>query len=127
MKYSEKMELLAKGVKWAEIKELEAQEAEELKKEAEDAAKLDAAEEAKKAAEEAKKAAEDKSALSAAQEMIKELETKLSAKEDELTKLNKEFANLNNKQTVKEEPEAKESAADVMKQLFHPKSNKEEK
>lgn len=120
MKYSEKMELLAKGVKWAEIKELEAQEAEEAKKEAEDAAKL-------AANEEAKKAAEDKSALSAAQEMIKELETKLSAKEDELTKLNKEFADLNNKQTVKDEPEAKESAADVMKQLFHPKSNKEEK
>ena len=124
MKYSEKMELLAKGVKWAEIKELEAEEAEEAKKAAEDAAKLAADEEAKKAAE---KAAEDKSALSAAQEMIKELETKLSAKEDELTKLNKEFADLNNKQTVKNEPEVKESAADVMKQLFHPKSNKEEK
>ncbi len=126
MKYSEKMELLTKGVKWAEIKELEAQEAEEAKKAAEDAAKLAADEEAKKAAEEAKKAAEDKSALSAAQEMIKELETKLSAKEDELTKLNKEFADLNNKQTVKDEPDKVDSAADVMKQLFHPNNKKEE-
>ena len=121
MKYSEKMELLMKGVKVAEIKELEAQEAEEAKKAAEEAAK-------KEAEETAKKEAEETSALSAAHEMIKELESKLSAKEDELTKLNKEFADLNNKQTVKDEPEVKDSAADVMKQLFHPKkSSKEEK
>lgn len=127
MKYSEKMGLLTKGVSWAEIKELEKQEAEEAKA-SEDAK---AAEEAKKAeeakaAEEAKKAAESKSALEAAQDMVKELETKLSAKEDELAKLNKQFTELNNKRTVVDEPEAKDSAADVMKQLFHPKKEKEE-
>jgi len=119
MKYSEKMGLLTKGVSWAEIKELEKQEAEE----AEAAEDAKAAEEA---AEEAKKAAETKSALEAAQDMVKELETKLSAKEDELAKLNKQFTELNNKRTVLDEPEAKDSAADVMKQLFHPKKEKEE-
>ena len=111
MKYSEKIDLLTKGVKWAEIKELEKQEAEELALEAKEA--------------EAKEANE-KSALEAAQEMVKELETKLSAKEDELTKLNKQFTELNNKRTVVEEPEAKDSAADVMKQLFHPKVKEEQ-
>lgn len=112
MKYSEKIDLLTKGVKWAEIKELEKQEAEELALEAKEA-------EAKKAEEAEAKEANEKSALEAAQEMVKELETKLSAKEDELTKLNKQFTELNNKRTVVEEPEAKDSAADVMKQLFH--------
>lgn len=117
MKYSEKIDLLTKGVKWAEIKELEKQEAEELALEAEEAeeTKLKEAEEA-----------EAKEALEAAQEMVKELETKLSAKEDELTKLNKQFTELNNKRTVVEEPEAKDSAADVMKQLFHPKVKEEQ-
>lgn len=120
MKYSEKMGLLTKGVSWAEIKELEKQEAEEA-----EAAALEEKkdEEARKAEDEAKKAA-----LEAAQEMVKELETKLSAKDDELKKLNAQFADLNNKRTIKEEPEAKDSAADVMKQLFHPKlKEKEEK
>lgn len=120
MKYSEKMELLMKGVKVAEIKELEAQEAEEAKKAAEEAAK-------KEAEETAKKEAEETSALSAAQDMVKELESKLSAKEDELAKLNKQFTELNNKRTVVDEPVTKDSAADVMKQLFHPtKKEKEE-
>ena len=67
-----------------------------------------------------------KTALEAANEMVKELEEKLASKEDELSKLNKEFAKINNKQTVKEEPEAKYSSTDVMKELFHPKKNKEE-
>ena len=117
MKYSEKMGLLTKGVSWAEIKELEKQEADEAEAAASEAK---AAEEAKKT-EEAKKAAESKSALEAAQDMVKELESKLSAKEDELAKLNKQFTELNNKRTVVDKPEAKDSAADVMKQLFHPK------
>lgn len=117
MKYSEKIDLLTKGVKWSEIKELEKQEEAE-------AAALEAKE---KEAEQAKeKEAEEKTALQAAQEMVKELETKLSAKEDELSKLNKQFAEVNNKRTVIEEPEVKDSAADVMKQLFHPTKEKEE-
>ena len=57
--------------------------------------------------------------------MVKELEEKLSAKEDELTKLNKEFADLNNKRTVKDEPEAHATGADVMKELFNNKKKEE--
>ena len=118
MKYSEKMELLLKGVKLSEIKELEDQEA----KETEEAAK---AAEASKAAEEAIAAEVEKTALEAAQEMVKDLETKLSAKEDELTKLNAEFAKLNNKQTVVDNPPVKQTGADVLKELFHPVKKKE--
>lgn len=119
MKYSEKIDLLTKGVKWSEIKELEKQEAEEA-----EAAALEAKEkEAEKAKE---KEAEEKTALQAAQEMIKELESKVSAKEDELTKLNKQMAEINNKRTVTDEPVNKDSATDVMKQLFHPTKEKEE-
>lgn len=73
-----------------------------------------------------------KSALEEAATMVKDLEDKLQekenalkAKEDELTKLNADFANLNNKQTIKEQPEKKDTAADVFNQLFNQK--KEEK
>ena len=116
MKYSEKMELLLKGVKLSEIKELEDQEA----KEAAEAEKLEA-----EKLEAEKKKTEEKSALEAAQEMVKDLETKLSAKEDELTKLNAEFAKLNNKQTVVDNPPVKQTGADVLKELFHPVKKKE--
>lgn len=117
MKYSEKIDLLKNGVKWSEIKELEKQEAEEAAAAAE-------AEKQKEAEEAAENEAKEKTALEAAQEMVKELETKLSVKEDELKKLNDDFAKINNKQTVVETPEVKESAADVMKELFKP--NKKE-
>ena len=121
MKASEEIGLLLKGVKPAEIaalKEREAAEAEEDKKAAEAAA----AEEAKKKEEQVK---EEKSALETAQELVKDLESKLSAKEDELTKLNAEFAKLNNKQTVTETPETRATGADVFKELFHPRKDKE--
>lgn len=113
MKYSEKMQLIFKGYTKEEIKALEEQEANE------------AAEEAAKIAEDdaAKKAEEDnelKSALELAQSMIKDLEGKLEAKEDELSKLNKEFTDLNNKQTVKDEPEHQPDATDVFNELFNP-------
>lgn len=121
MKASEEIGLLLKGVKPAEIaalKEKEAAEAEEEKKAAEAAA-----------AEEAKKKEEqdniEKSALETAQELVKNLESKLSAKEDELTKLNAEFAKLNNKQTVVDNPPEKPTGADVFKELFHPVKDKE--
>lgn len=113
MKYSEKMQLLMKGVKIDEIKALEEQEAKEA-----------AEEEAKKAEEEAAKKAEEEkkeqSALELAQSMIKDLEGKLEAKEDELSKLNKEFTDLNNKRTVKDEPEHQPDATDVFHDLFNP-------
>ena len=121
MKASEEIGLLLKGVKPSEIaalKEKEAAEAEEERKAAEAAA----AEEAKKKEEQDKS---EKSALETAQELVKDLESKLSAKEDELTKLNAEFAKLNNKQTVTETPPEKPSGADVFKELFHPDKKKE--
>ena len=124
MKASEEIGLLLKGVKPAEIAALkereaaEAAEAEEEKKAAEEAAKV------KEAAEE-KQDDGDKSALETAQALVKDLESKLSAKEDELTKLNAEFAKLNNKQTVTETPESRATGADVFKELFHPKKDKE--
>lgn len=113
MKYSEKMQLLMKGVKIDEIKALEEQEAKE------------AAEAAAKKAEDdaAKKTEEDnemKTALELAQSMIKDLEGKLEAKEDELTKLNKQFTDINNKQTVQDEPVHQPDATDVFNELFNP-------
>lgn len=105
MKYSEKMSLLLKGVKLEEIKQLEEQEAAE----------------AAEAAKEELQAEHERTALEAAEEMVKDLEAKLATKEDELTKLNRQFAELNNKQTVSEEPIKQETAADVMQQLFKPK------
>lgn len=122
MKASEEIGLLLKGVKPAEIAALKEKEAEEL------------AEEQKKAEEEAAKVAEAnkkeeavvKSALETAQELTKDLENKLQAKEDELKKLNDEFAKINNKQTIKEEPPVKQTGVDVFKELFN-KSKKEEK
>lgn len=121
MKASEEIGLLLKGVKPAEIaalKEKEAAEAEEERKAAEAAA----AEEAKKKEEQEKS---EKSALETAQELVKDLESKLSAKEDELTKLNAEFAKLNNKQTITDTPETRATGADVFKELFHPSKDKE--
>lgn len=121
MKASEEIALLLKGVKPAEIaalKEREAAEAEEERKAAEAAA----AEEAKKKEELDK---EEKSALETAQALVKDLESKLSAKEDEVTKLNAEFAKLNNKQTVTDTPESQATGADVFKELFHPVKDKE--
>ena len=114
MKYSEKMQLLLKGVKMDEIRALEEQEAAE-------------AEEAPEAPEvpEVPEDVVPKSALEAAEGMVKDLESKLSMKEDELTKLNAEFAKLNNKQTVADTPITKQTSTDVMKELFHPNKNKE--
>ena len=120
MKYSEKMELLLKGVKLSEIEELEDQEA----KEAAEAEKLEAEKLEAEKLEAEKKKTEEKSALEAAQEMVKDLESKLQAKEDELTKLNNDFAKLTNKMTVKEEPD-KYTSSDVFKELFHPVKKKE--
>ena len=119
MKASEEIGLLLKGVKREEIAALKEKEAAELK-EAEEAAAKKAAEEAAKKAEEGK---EEISSLETAKGLIEDLENKLQAKEDELAKLNKQFAELNNKQTVKEEPE-KYTGTEVFSELF--KSKKEE-
>lgn len=120
MKASEEISLLLKGVKREEIAALKEKEAAELK-EAEEAAVKKAAEEAAKEAEEDKK---ELSALETAKGLIEDLENKLQAKEDELAKLNQQFAELNNKQTVKDEPDSKYTGTDVFKELFN--SKKEE-
>lgn len=103
MKYSEKLSLLLKGNSWEHITELEEQEAME----------------AAAAKEQEEKEEHEQTALEQATEMLKDLEAKLEAKEDELTKLNAQFAELNNKQTVKEQPEKKVDASDVMRELFN--------
>lgn len=109
MKYSEKMQLLLKGVSLADIKQLEEQEAAEAAEEAENETKEKEVVEKKEV-----------SALEAAESMVKELEEKLATTQDELAKVNQEFAELANKQTVKDSPEAKYTSTDVMRELFHP-------
>lgn len=114
MKSSEKIQLLLKGIKMDEIKALEDQEAAEAAEEQRKLEELDKEQESK-----------EKTALEAALSMVKDLEEKLQSKEDELTKLNQDFANINNLQTVKEEPEKKYDGADVMKELFNPAKKEE--
>lgn len=125
MKYSEKMQLLLKGVKMSEIADLEKQEAEE-----QEAASAAAASESEGIHEgndsDNTTEEETKTALQAALLAVKDLEGKLSAKEDELTKLNKQFADLNNKQTILDNPPKKPDASDVFKELFNPDKNKKE-
>ena len=108
MKYSEELKLRLNGVKSEEIKAMKEQEEKELAEEAAAAA-------AKKQEDEEKEA----SALEIAQSMIKDLEAKLEAKEDELTKLNKEFADLNNARSLSEKTEEKYNASSVMGELFN--------
>ena len=116
MKFSEKLGYVLQGKTDEEIEAIEAEEQQKLEDE-------------QKANDENTRL---KSALEEAAAKVKDLEDKLQekenalkAKEDELTKLNADFANLNNKQTIKEQPENKVTAADVFNQLFNQK--KEEK
>ena len=116
MKFSEKLGLILQGKTAEEIEALEAEEKKELEnKEKEDAEHVRLT----KALEESMKVVKD------LEDKLQEKEDALKSKEDELTKLNADFANLNNKQTVKETPEKKPSAAEVFNQLYNKK--KEEK
>lgn len=116
MKYSEKIQLLMKGVKFDQIKELEEQEAKEL----EELKAKESQEDEENLQEHEDESSEVKTALKLAQSMIKDLEGELEAKDDELAKLNQQFATLNNKQTLADEPK-QEDASDVMAQLFNNK------
>lgn len=107
MKYSEKMQLLLKGIKMDEIKALEEQEAQELEEEQK---KLDSNDEMEKA---------KKEALEEATSLVKELEAKLEAKDSELKKANEDLVALNNKRTLEEQP-TESKASDVFKELFKP-------
>ena len=110
MKYSEKLQLLLKGVKMEEIKDLEAQEKEEL--------------EAASSSEEPDNSEKiqdnnaDGEALEAAKSMIEELETKLGNAQDELTRLNSEIAAINNRATQAEDL-PKYDATAVFGELFN--------
>ena len=106
MKYTEKMQLLLKGVKMDEIKALEEQEALEL-------------EEAGKAPEEDEENKSYLELLNAANTLVKELETKLEAKDAELKELNKDLESINNKKTLTEQPTTPD-ASDVFTELFKP-------
>ena len=112
MKFSEKLGYMLQGKTEEEIAAIELEEQENQQNEEEKDAEV----------------VRLTSALEEAQKVVKDLEDKLqekeatlSAKEDELTKLNEQFANLNNRQTVKDEPVKKDSAADVFNQLFNSK------
>ena len=112
MKFSEKLGYLLQGKTEEEIAAIEAEEQkqqEEEKKNLDENSRL-------------------RSSLEEAASMVKSLEDELQntkealrSKEDELTKLNEQFALLNNKQTIKDQPEKKETAADVFNQLFNKK------
>ena len=103
MKYSEKMQLLMKGVKLDEIKALEEQEA----KEQEEATQ--------------KKKEEEAGLLEEAQKMIKDLEEKLSKKEAENKEFGIKLEELNNKLTQKDEPAKRTTGTEVFNELFNKK------
>ena len=111
MTVKEKTQLLLNGVKWAQVQELEAQE------------KLEIEAAAAKGKEEESTEQPEQPTVEDALKLIKELQDQLATKTDEVTKLNDDLASVNNHQTVAEQP-AKESGADVFKELFHP--NKKE-
>ena len=119
MKYAEKLQLLLKGVKMEEIKDLEAQEKEEL-----DAAAAALNNDAGGSKEDGANGSDaagsvgDSEALAAAQVMITELETKLANTQDELTKLNSEIAAINNRATQVEDL-PKYDATAVFGELFN--------
>lgn len=116
MKYSEKLQLLLKGVKMDDIKDLEAQEKEELDAAA-NASDNDSGGSNENGSED-KGSDVDSEALAAAQVMITELETKLANTQDELTKLNSEIAAINNRATQVEDLPNYDATA-VFSELFN--------
>lgn len=128
MKFTDKMQLLKQGVSFAEIKELELEEAAEI-----EASKKHTDEGAKEPENEPKESEVDKttnedvkelkSALELATKALEESKATIEKQKDELTKLNEDFTKLVNKQTVAEKTEL--TATDVMKELFNPDKKKE--
>ena len=115
MKFSEKLGYMLQGKTEEEIKAIEEAEEQQFQEEQN---KKDEVSRLTSSLEEAA------SMVKTLEDELQEVKDKLKNKEDELTKLNADFANLNNKQTIKDQPEVKDSAADVFNQLFH--SKKEE-
>lgn len=128
MKFTDKMQLLKQGVSFAEIKELEMEEAAEI-----EASKKHPENEPKEPENEPKTPEVDKttdadvkelkSALEVATKALEESKATIEKQKDELTKLNEDFTKLVNKQTVAEKTEL--TATDVMKELYNPDKKKE--
>ena len=115
MKFSDRLGYMLQGKTEEEIKAIE--EAEEQQQQ-EEQLKNDENSRLRSSLEEAA------TMVKTLEDELQEVKEKLASKEDELTKLNQDFAILNNKQTIKEQPEVKDTAADVFKQLFNSKEEK---
>lgn len=126
MKFTEKLQFIKSGATWAEIKQLEEQEAAEIEASKKKQEPDPAAEPPKEGTEPPKEPEPNNellTALEAATKALEESKATITKQQDELTKLNEDFAKLNNKQTVAETHV--DTAADVMKQLFKPETKKE--
>lgn len=126
MKFTEKLQFIKSGATWAEIKQLEEQEAAEIessKKKQEPEPAAEPPKEPQNEPESKEPNNELLTALEAATKALEESKTTITKQQDELAKLNEDFAKLNNKQTVAETHV--DTAADVMKQLFKPETKKE--
>lgn len=126
MKFTEKLQFIKSGATWAEIKQLEEQEAAEIeasKKKQEPDPAAEPPKEPELEPESKEPNNELLTALEAATKALEESKATITKQQDELAKLNEDFAKLNNKQTVAETHV--DTAADVMKQLFKPETKKE--
>ena len=128
MKVSEKIELLKSGVKFAEIAELEKQEAEELKLQLE----LDNENKDPDQPDEqtSKKENDEKEAEKHPdQKQFDELQKQLNSLKEENEKMLSYIHKLNSSSSGIEDSnkQKKLTGADVMNQLFNPKHNKEDK
>lgn len=127
MKVSDKIELLKSGVKFAELAELEKQEAEELKIQQElnndnkDSDQTDEQTSKENEEEEAEKHPDQK--------QLDELQQQLNILKEENEKMLSYIHKLNSSSSGIEDSNKpkKLTGADVMNQLFNPKYNKEDK
>lgn len=119
MKFTEKLQFIKSGASWAEIKQLEEQEAAEI----ELSKKKQEPDLAAEPPKESEPNNELLTALEAATKALEESKATITKQQDELAKLNEDFAKLNNRQTVAETHV--DTAADVMKQLYKPETKKE--
>lgn len=102
MKASEKIQLLLKGVSKSEIAELEAQEQEELENENNEGSNPEGSEGEPEESEESK-------------ELKKQIEIMIRENDD----LKAQLAEINSKSTQKKEPEKRDNAVDVFRELFN--------
>lgn len=116
MKYTEKMQLLLKGVKMDEIRSLEEQEAVEIA----EADQKDQDPEVDPDPSDPEDQTDYKELFDNANNIIKEMETKLQENQAELSKLKNEIAAFNNRQTQEASPEKYDETA-VFKELFNNK------